>query len=88
MTCVWCKEPIEEPAHPSVAGTEMHQECAYRAACGSVAHLSHNCSCYIPGSLAGDPPDMSKREAALAAWTIGKSLQDIRNRRDASLSKA
>jgi hypothetical protein len=75
MICQWCEEPIEEPVHPSAFGTGMHPECAYRSACGSIAHLMRRCSCYVPGAEEGDPPGMTKREAALEVFEFALRLQ-------------
>lgn len=71
MTCVWCGEPMADTVAGMAIQTNMaamHTECAYRAVAGSVAHLEKRCSCYVPGSEEGDPPGMTKREAASAAW--------------------
>jgi hypothetical protein len=40
----------------------------FRAVAGSVAHLERRCGCFVAGSTEGDPPGMTKRQAALAAW--------------------
>ncbi len=66
--CDWCGEPllpseIIDPAAPKF----MHHECVLRAVIGSVAHIEGRCSCYTTGSEEGDPPGMSKRDAARAA---------------------
>jgi hypothetical protein len=84
MICQWCEEPIEEPAHPSGFGTGMHRECAYRAACGSLAHLERRCSCYVPGSQEGDPEGMTTRKAAMAAWEFGILLYTAKKGREAN----
>jgi hypothetical protein len=67
--CAWCEEVITEKdqgvANPREA--PFHIECFMRTMLGSLAHLQKKCSCYVPGSTAGDPPEMSKRQAALAA---------------------
>jgi hypothetical protein len=80
MICQWCEEPIEEAetVRPCVSVIEMHRECAYRAACGSLAHLMRRCSCYVPGSCEGDPKGMTTREAAMAAWEFGILLSTIK----------
>lgn len=64
--CLYCAEmilpwelaPMEQP---------HHRECALRCVIGSVAHLKGECSCVDTRSEEGDPPDMTKREAARAA---------------------
>jgi|HubBroStandDraft_1064217.scaffolds.fasta_scaffold32770_4 hypothetical protein len=53
----------------------MHYECGLRGIIGSVAHLQRRCSCYVPGSEEGDPPGMSKREAAKAAVKLWDMIQ-------------
>jgi hypothetical protein len=84
MICKWCDELIEEPVHPSVAGTGMHRECAYRSACGSVAHLMRRCSCCVPGSVEGDPEGVTKRQAAMEAWEFGILLNAVLKAREAN----
>jgi hypothetical protein len=74
--CLHCDEPVlagEECQQP-----DMHQECAVRAILGSVAHIEKRCGCYVPGSIEGDPPQMTMREAARAAWTAWR-LREARN---------
>ncbi len=71
MICQWCEEPIEEDALRSPF-QDMHRECGYRLACGSLAHLQRRCSC------------MTKREAARAAWDFGILLDTVRAARTAS----
>ncbi len=71
MNCHWCEEPVTDADPPVNASGSLHRECAYRAACGSLAHLMRKCSCYVPGSQEGDPEGMTKREAARAAWGFG-----------------
>jgi hypothetical protein len=61
--CAHCGELIEGPTR-----TEgLHDECAFRLAAGSLGHLQRICSCYVPGSIVGDPPGMTARQAAQAA---------------------
>lgn len=45
-------------------------ECGFRSVVGSAAHLLRCCSCFIAGSTSSDPPGMTKREAAHAAFTL------------------
>ena len=47
----------------------QHFECAMRMAIGSVAHVEGRCSCFVAGSEEGDAPDLSRRQAARAAWS-------------------
>jgi hypothetical protein len=66
----------------------MHVECVYRAVAGSVAHIEQRCSCYVPGSTEGDPPGLTKRQAAKAALEAHKASCEaevvLRNRRAAA----
>jgi hypothetical protein len=65
--CVWCEEPVEVDEGDDRFSQPMHWECGFRSVAGSVAHIEHRCGCYIPSSERGDPPGMTKREAARAA---------------------
>lgn len=47
----------------------------FRAVVGSVAHLQRTCSCYVEGSELNDPPGLSLREAAKAAWDLHLKLR-------------
>jgi hypothetical protein len=42
-----------------------------------VAHLQRKCSCYVRGATCGDPPGMSKREAAKAAVRLYEDLKRL-----------
>ena len=80
--CFWCEESIGESdrgflvPHASwkyMAGQEkippvqsIHLECMIRMTVGSLGHLRKTCSCY--GGNEEDPPNMTKREAAIAAY--------------------
>ncbi len=78
--CLWCKEPIQEGdkgvVMPNVSGIAIaeakvsleptHYECLMRQILGSVGHQKGLCSCY--GGTEEDPPGLSKREAACAAY--------------------
>jgi hypothetical protein len=70
--CQWCEEPVRAGEHRDehFQDQAMHIECGFRAVVGSVAHLLRRCSCCHPGSGLGDPPALSKREAAVAAYTL------------------
>ena len=66
-TCAYCEEPVgKHEQHPAYM-QPMHIECHIRQVAGSVAHLERRCSCYILDSDEGDPPGLTKREAAHAA---------------------
>lgn len=47
---------------------DHHLECAVRSVSGSVSHIEERCCCYLPGSECTDPPEMTKRQAAKAAY--------------------
>lgn len=66
--CSWCGEPLlrQERARFNC----MHEECGARGVFGSVAHLEKRCCCYVPGSTEEDPPGMTRREAARAAYAL------------------
>lgn len=74
--CGWCEEPILEAPAPFLKGAAYyHHACAIRLIAGSVGHQLHRCSCY--GGNQEDPPGLSKREAALAAFTIFQMQQRL-----------
>lgn len=78
--CLYCDElvlegecgylvPYVDDGPPRRAA--YHVECILRSTLGSVAHLERRCTCYDPAGVEdGDPPGMSKREAAKAAERI------------------
>lgn len=70
MKCPYCTERIEPSAEviPLAGNQQWHTECFLRAVIGSVAHIERRCSCYVPGSTEEDPPGMTVRESARAAW--------------------
>ncbi|HEY1897044.1 MAG TPA: hypothetical protein VGG62_12255 [Terracidiphilus sp.] len=71
MNCTHCDEPVlPGEQHPAFPSEPMHFECGVRAVVGSVAHLLRRCDCYKLGSTLGDPPNLTKREAAVAAHTL------------------
>jgi hypothetical protein len=53
---------------------EMHHACGMRLIIGSRAHVARLCSCYVPGSEDSDPPGMTRRQAAEAAFTLWRQL--------------
>lgn len=72
--CAWCEEPIT----PSDAGYVIplvdvdatrdqpyHADCWLRLLLGSVGHQQGTCACV--GGDDGDPPELTRREAAHAA---------------------
>lgn len=66
-TCGWCDEPLLEgdPLAPAF-GTPHHWECGLRSVLGGLNHQMGNCSC-CGGTEPPDPPNMTTRQAALAA---------------------
>jgi hypothetical protein len=73
LTCDYCQEPITENERRGLPnpGPNHHRECMLRIVIGSVSHIEHRCSCYVPGSVDSDPPGLSLRQgaqAALRAW--------------------
>lgn len=79
--CGLCEEPVEHSdtgtlqafsnrspgAQWHVSWRPVHYECSMRAVIGSVAHIEGRCSCYTPGAGEGDPPGVSRRQAARLA---------------------
>jgi len=82
-TCPWCQESIEleQVKLPVSCQPVMHDECFIRCVIGTAAH-QQQCGCY--GGAAGDrtessnpvhclsqgedPPNLSNRQAAVAAY--------------------
>jgi hypothetical protein len=68
-TCVYCEEPVAADDSGWGQGHEgpwFHIECFTRNIIGSVGHQLGICACY--GGEYEDPPTMTKREAARAAF--------------------
>lgn len=67
--CLWCSEAILPTDIPAdvFSISDHHYECSARMILGSVAHIQRRCSCFVPGSTEGDPPGMTRREAARCA---------------------
>jgi hypothetical protein len=90
MNCTWCDEIVlEEERHPFFQ-EPTHLECGFRAVGGSVAHVEQRCGCFVPGSAEGDPPGLTKRQAARAALDAYRARWEfdsiLRNRRAAASS--
>jgi hypothetical protein len=69
--CAWCDEKIlpTDKIHmlpPSIIDA-MHVECLTRGVVGGLNHLQGNCSC-CGGTEPPDPPNLTKRQAAIAAY--------------------
>lgn len=74
MKCAWCDEPfargethVRLPYAREPGFLRFHDDCRFRQFIGSLAHLRHECSCFVKGSTCTDPPEMTLREAASAA---------------------
>lgn len=77
--CAWCDEPIEAHdagmliPHLGEGLRAWHYECNLRHIVGGVNHLRGTCTCY--GGTAPDDPEMTRREAALAASIYWQALR-------------
>jgi len=78
--CVWCDEPVA----PDDSGLVMlgiidgkagvacyHVECSVRSIVGSTGHQLGLCPCF-GGDYEGESPEMSKRDAARAAFQLAQ----------------
>jgi hypothetical protein len=82
IACAWCGEPIASGAgamipHYDGEGMEpqgMHDECFTRMVVGGLNHLRGACTCH-GGSETPDPPNLTKREAAIAAAAFYEGLR-------------
>jgi hypothetical protein len=73
--CAWCDEPFEEDDEgylipflrdePPPTELGYHVACFLRSIIGSVGHIQRRCHCF--GGDEEDPPEMTKRQAAVAA---------------------
>jgi hypothetical protein len=64
--CSHCREQFARGESGVIAGAPLHIECFMRVTLGSVAHQARRCACYGGGEY--DPPGVSQRQAAKAAW--------------------
>jgi hypothetical protein len=80
--CAYCEEPIEAGDRgvtiPHIGGPEpvekpYHFECHLRTVIGSVAHQMGQCSCH--GGTEHDPPGLTRRQAARAAYRVWQETQ-------------
>lgn len=87
--CLHCEEPITiddfgyiTPVveESGVRLVPYHYACFLRGTIGSLAHQEHRCSCYVSGSDEGDPPGMTKRQAAEAAVHFWETRQKMMKR--------
>lgn len=73
--CVWCNEPmLPEDRNPAIPFLDTHTPCGFRMIMGSLAHLQGRCACFIDGAGEGDPPEMTLRQAAAAAYEYWHGL--------------
>ncbi len=81
--CDWCDEPIVEGDVGmvmdrldlvSTTDSYWHIECLMRSIVGSLGHQKKTCSCH--GGNEEDPPELSAREAAKAAYQYFKEHVD------------
>jgi hypothetical protein len=80
--CLWCEEPIQEgdkgvtmPHYGTdtcggVKEMPHHIECMLRQTVGSVGHQNGTCWCFNKINPVDDPPGMTKRQAAIAAYKL------------------
>jgi hypothetical protein len=83
MNCMHCGEEIllgEEVTLVNNGQAMMHVNCEMREIIGSVAHLERRCSCFVPDSSEGDPPGMTRREAADLAVKLWRQQENSRAR--------
>jgi hypothetical protein len=74
-TCLWCEEPIaieDSGWGQCAAGPWYHAECITRSLVGSVGHQLGICLC--KGGEYEDSPNLTKREAAKAAFEQAQSI--------------
>lgn len=76
LVCLFCDESIVagDDLARNLIGTEKgprlaHEECAVRSIIGGVNHLQGNCTC-CGGTMPPDPPGLTPRQAARAAYDV------------------
>lgn len=74
--CNHCGEPLLEGEGLGMNPT-FHTECFTRLVVNSVGHQLGLCSCY--GGNQGDPPNLTIRQAAVAAVKIHRKLVDLKS---------
>lgn len=91
-TCVWCREAIlsqhAQSFHMYANGAQAHRECAQRSVVGGVNHQRGTCTC-CGGTDDPDPPELSRREAAIAAayyWEAIDRAADVLARNHPSMT--
>lgn len=77
IVCEWCDERIlPDEKLADVTGGMFHVECSLRMVVGPLAHIERKCSCFVPGSTAHDPEELTRRDAARAAVAAWRLLHD------------
>jgi hypothetical protein len=90
-TCLYCEEPIEADekvrriAGPGPAPTWVHDECFVRSVVGGYNHQIGVCKC-CGGSEPPDPPQLTKRNAAIVAHLYADRI--VRAREEAEETMA
>jgi len=81
--CPWCEEEIadNDKLYESIRPSH-HYECGIRMVMGSVAHQTHRCGCYVPGSTLHDREGVSVRQAARDAMEMFYLLRTIEKARE------
>lgn len=75
--CAYCGEVLfGNERNPNTPLLDMHAACGFRSIIGSLAHLQGRCGCYVAGSGAHDPPGLSRRAAAEAAFEYWLGLTE------------
>lgn len=65
--CTFCKEPVlPGERQADLVNADAHWECGFRAIIGGLNHQMGRCTC-CGGTEPPDPPNMTSRQAALAA---------------------
>lgn len=86
LSCLYCDEAVDEDdsgyMRPVVAVAEraivpVHRECDFRMVMGGVECMKRQRDgTHVVGDHTPDPPDLSKREAACAAWEFYDEHRD------------
>lgn len=81
VPCIRCDEPIKALDMGVVTNLgPLHYECQMRMIVGSVGHQLKQCSCY--GGTLEDPPELTKRESAIAAYKLFQRLNRPKTNQD------
>jgi hypothetical protein len=81
-SCLHCEEAIDAADSgvvtplmdgEGVRAAYYHVECWGRVLLGSTGHQLRLCPCF-GGTYEGEPPEMSKRDAARAAWDLSRRI--------------